>query len=138
MASLPSTTSVIRSSINRDAYVDVWWSHADNVSAASVHANRTASSSLNDSGHSQTESRTDSPEHNLLFVHDWLRVTLPTAAALGRSRGQRGLFGSDEPSVADTRSTAPRRISPPIPLLVMHFGKYDLPLTLQVARDVNN
>ena len=137
IASLRSTASVIRSSINRDPYADFWWSHIQNVSAASIPANPTVSYSLKDSSNLQKESRTDEPEHTFLFVHDWLRVTFPAAVAFGRSRGQCGLFGSDEHSVADTNLTALGRISQPVPLLVIHFDNYDLPLTLQVARDVN-
>ncbi len=84
-----------------------------------------------DSGGSQTKSHAGSPEYSLLSVCDWLRVIPSSGAAIDRRRNKDSLLVSDEPWLADGTSTVSKRTAPPIPLLVIHLGSYDLPVALR-------
>jgi len=84
-----------------------------------------------DSGGSQTKSLADSPEYSLLSVCDWLRVIPYSGAAIDRRRNQDSLLVSDESWLADGTSIVSKRTAPPIPLLVIRLGSYDLPVALR-------
>jgi len=84
-----------------------------------------------DSGDSLTKGRGTSPEYRLVSVCDWLRVIAYSGAPVGQKRNGDSPSVSDEPWLADGASIVPKRTAPPNPLLVIHLGTYDLPVTLR-------
>jgi hypothetical protein len=115
-----------------------WKVVVDNTPALAETTNHANKNSTQDLGSSQTAHHGDSMVYTLFSLHDWFRVTFPSRVTVDRSPDKGGLFGSDGPSLADARPVGSESTASPTPLLVIQFGDYDLPLTLQALSELDN
>jgi len=84
-----------------------------------------------DSGDSRGVRYAESPKPSLLPVCDLIRLIPYSRATFDRSLNDDGLFVSDESWLADRTPIVSKQTAPPIPLLVIHLGSYDLPVVMR-------